>query len=151
MNPEPGDWTSHRNWIDLWQLARRSPRCVGLEVRGSAVPVLQFSRGTENNLPHKFRGRPMCQIVRKRWKFKFARFVRPTVWNLSRFSSTSAPLRSNTGFELRPLLARLTRRSSSVLLVNADIGSILGPDMRSGGLRSRGDEALDRVEKGCTI
>lgn|SRR5208283_1686435 len=46
LTSDSAGWTSYRSRIDLNQLARRSPRCVGLGVRGSAVPVLRFSLGT---------------------------------------------------------------------------------------------------------
>jgi hypothetical protein len=56
LNSESGGWTSFGNCIDLSQLARRSPRCVGLGVRGSAVPLLRFSRGTIEQLAAQVKG-----------------------------------------------------------------------------------------------
>jgi hypothetical protein len=44
-------------------------------VRGLQIPALRLLASPLNNLPRKYRRRPMHRKVRRRWKSKFARFI----------------------------------------------------------------------------
>src|SRR5207244_3489448 len=42
VNSERGDWTSHANWIDLWQFARRIASLCWVGGSGICGPMLRF-------------------------------------------------------------------------------------------------------------